>query len=86
MLGWRKKAAAEEEPAAPDGGGADDGRPPAAAQKPFMQALWPVLACGSGLFSDGYINNVSSRRRLFFFVPPLAYYRDLLRRTRPDLT
>lgn len=20
--------------------------------------LWPVMACGAGLFSDGYINNV----------------------------
>ncbi|KAI1197019.1 hypothetical protein F5X97DRAFT_197089 [Nemania serpens] len=26
--------------------------------KPFMEAIWPVLACGAGLFSDGYINNV----------------------------
>lgn len=23
------------------------------------QRLWPVMACGAGLFSDGYINNVS---------------------------
>lgn len=29
-------------------------------QKPFMQAIWPVLACGAGLFSDGYVNNVRS--------------------------
>lgn len=27
-------------------------------QKPFWDAVWPVLACGAGLFSDGYINNV----------------------------
>ncbi|KAI1764965.1 MFS general substrate transporter [Hypoxylon sp. FL1150] len=27
-------------------------------QKPFKQAIWPVLACGAGLFSDGYVNNV----------------------------
>ncbi|KAI0026087.1 MFS general substrate transporter [Xylariomycetidae sp. FL0641] len=27
-------------------------------QKPFLQAIWPVLACGAGLFSDGYVNNV----------------------------
>ncbi|KAI8965083.1 MFS general substrate transporter [Daldinia sp. FL1419] len=27
-------------------------------QKPFWQAIWPVLACGAGLFSDGYVNNV----------------------------
>ncbi|KAI2633386.1 putative MFS phospholipid transporter [Xylaria nigripes] len=29
-----------------------------AAKKPFLEALWPVLACGAGLFSDGYVNNV----------------------------
>jgi hypothetical protein len=27
------------------------------------QRLWPVLACGAGLFSDGYINNGSSAPR-----------------------
>ncbi|RYO93024.1 hypothetical protein DL764_008044 [Monosporascus ibericus] len=27
-------------------------------RKPFREAIWPVLACGAGLFSDGYINNV----------------------------
>ena len=27
-------------------------------QKPFWEAIWPVLACGAGLFSDGYVNNV----------------------------
>jgi hypothetical protein len=27
-------------------------------QKPFWSAIWPVIACGAGLFSDGYINNV----------------------------
>lgn len=32
-------------------------------RKPFMQAALPVFACGAGLFSDGYINNVS--------VPPV---------------
>lgn len=24
------------------------------------ERLWPVIACGAGLFSDGYLNNVSS--------------------------
>lgn len=28
--------------------------------KGFWERLWPVLACGAGLFSDGYVNNVSS--------------------------
>ncbi len=26
--------------------------------KTFMEAAMPVFACGAGLFSDGYINNV----------------------------
>lgn len=26
--------------------------------KGFWSRLWPVMACGAGLFSDGYINNV----------------------------
>ncbi|KAH8816093.1 MFS phospholipid transporter-like protein Git1 [Xylogone sp. PMI_703] len=26
--------------------------------KGFWDRLWPVLACGAGLFSDGYVNNV----------------------------
>lgn len=26
--------------------------------KPFSQRIMPVMACGAGLFSDGYINNV----------------------------
>lgn len=29
-------------------------------QKSFWEASIPVFACGSGLFSDGYINNVCS--------------------------
>lgn len=31
-------------------------------QKPFFQAALPVFACGAGLFSDGYVNNVSRLR------------------------
>jgi hypothetical protein len=26
--------------------------------KTFWERLWPVIACGAGLFSDGYLNNV----------------------------
>lgn len=29
-----------------------------APRKSFWVALLPVMACGAGLFSDGYINNV----------------------------
>lgn len=31
----------------------------ATTRKPFLVAALPVFACGAGLFSDGYINNVS---------------------------
>ena len=29
--------------------------------KTRWQRIWPAMACGSGLFSDGYINNVKSQ-------------------------
>ncbi|KAI0199856.1 MFS general substrate transporter [Astrocystis sublimbata] len=49
----------KEAPASPvvNDAEASSGLPPID-QKPFMEAIWPVLACGAGLFSDGYINNV----------------------------
>lgn len=31
-----------------------------AEKKSFRKAILPVMACGAGLFSDGYINNVRS--------------------------
>jgi hypothetical protein len=34
------------------------GDPLATIPKNKWERMWPVLACGSGLFSDGYINNV----------------------------
>lgn len=38
----------------------DDHRQPAVVEtdKSRWERLWPVLACGAGLFSDGYLNNV----------------------------
>lgn len=30
-----------------------------ATEKSKWERLWPVIACGAGLFSDGYLNNVS---------------------------
>ncbi|KAI5922856.1 major facilitator superfamily domain-containing protein [Camillea tinctor] len=59
---WRKKPAEEPQQqeiaaAASDESGMEASMPPID-QKPFMQAIWPVLACGAGLFSDGYVNNV----------------------------
>ncbi|KAK7218339.1 hypothetical protein V2G26_006342 [Clonostachys chloroleuca] len=43
-----------------DGGSNDIEAPvvPERAPKPFWEAIMPVFACGAGLFSDGYINNV----------------------------
>ena len=29
-----------------------------ATQKSQWERLWPVIACGAGLFSDGYLNGV----------------------------
>ncbi|KAK1822374.1 glycerophosphoinositol permease [Friedmanniomyces endolithicus] len=27
-------------------------------EKPFWQRIWPIIGCGAGLFSDGYLNGV----------------------------
>jgi hypothetical protein len=32
--------------------------PLAEVPKNRWEKIWPVMACGAGLFSDGYINNV----------------------------
>lgn len=38
----------------------EDSTPETAVErKSFFEAALPVFACGAGLFSDGYINNVS---------------------------
>ncbi|KAI1132899.1 putative MFS phospholipid transporter [Nemania abortiva] len=63
MFGRKKPAeeqqVAEDVPASPVVNDPEaSGGPPPIDQKPFMEAIWPVLACGAGLFSDGYINNV----------------------------
>ncbi|KAL0938546.1 major facilitator superfamily transporter [Colletotrichum truncatum] len=52
MLGFLKKDPSESETASQD---AVADAPP---RKPFREAIVPVIACGAGLFSDGYINNV----------------------------
>jgi len=44
----------------------------ATSEKGKWERLWPVIACGAGLFSDGYLNNV---RPLY---PPHANARTLL--------
>jgi hypothetical protein len=30
--------------------------------KSRWERIWPAMACGSGLFSDGYINNVKHKQ------------------------
>ncbi|KAI8950352.1 putative MFS phospholipid transporter [Xylaria longipes] len=62
MFGSEKPAEEQDAKGAPASPVVDDaeasaGLPPID-QKPFMDAIWPVLACGAGLFSDGYVNNV----------------------------
>lgn len=37
--------------------------------KSSWERLWPVVACGAGLFSDGYLNNVRNRQ-LPIITPP----------------
>ncbi|KAK1855188.1 MFS phospholipid transporter git1 [Colletotrichum chrysophilum] len=53
MLGFLKKEPSESELRAQEVV-AQDTTP----RKPFREAIVPVIACGAGLFSDGYINNV----------------------------
>ena len=55
MLGFGSK----EAPATGVDSGSDTNNDPLAdIPKSRWERLWPVLACGAGLFSDGYINNV----------------------------
>lgn len=57
MFGLKKKK--EDKPqqiVARDG--ADHAAPPTGDNKKFWHALFPIIACGAGLFSDGYVNNV----------------------------
>ncbi|KAH8884635.1 major facilitator superfamily transporter [Thozetella sp. PMI_491] len=55
MFGQKKEAAAEADPATQD---IVDQTPPLENAKPFWDSILSVFACGAGLFSDGYINNV----------------------------
>ena len=34
-------------------------------EKGRWECLWPVIACGAGLFSDGYLNNVHEPPQAF---------------------
>jgi hypothetical protein len=53
MFGRKKKV--EEEQVAVQSDIVND---PPIDQVPFWQAIWPVIACGAGLFSDGYVSSV----------------------------
>jgi len=37
-------------------------------QKSTLKKVFPVMAAGSGLFSDGYLNNVSQFQGLIIFL------------------
>ncbi|KAJ9151327.1 Major facilitator superfamily transporter [Pleurostoma richardsiae] len=52
---WEKPP---EEPAPAPSHAVVEDEPPIEVTQPFGQAIMPVMACGAGLFSDGYINNV----------------------------
>ncbi len=55
MLGFGNK---EAPVTGVDSGSDIQNDPLANINKSRWERLWPVLACGAGLFSDGYINNV----------------------------
>lgn len=43
-----------------EGGVIDDAPPLENTQKSRWERSWPTIACGAGLFSDGYLNGVCS--------------------------
>lgn len=47
-----------------------------APKKTWKETMMPVFACGSGLFSDGYINNVRTFSLLFRFPSPSVVSRQ----------
>lgn len=38
-------------------------------EKGRWERLWPVIACGAGLFSDGYLNNVRNSPSATMYTP-----------------
>lgn len=56
---FKKNDVGEEAPEAQEADGqSPDGAPALDKAQSFGSAILPVMACGAGLFSDGYINNV----------------------------
>jgi hypothetical protein len=45
-------------------------------EKGKWERLWPVIACGAGLFSDGYLNNVRQLQSdtLSYAAPPEQHF------------
>ncbi|KAK8044939.1 hypothetical protein PG993_004963 [Apiospora rasikravindrae] len=58
MFGFKKKKKGEEPQPVVAHDGTGDAAPPVDDNKKFWHALFPIVACGAGLFSDGYVNNV----------------------------
>lgn len=60
MFNRNKKSAADANDLAIDSNSSPQNHedPLANIPKTKWEKLWPAMACGSGLFSDGYINNV----------------------------
>jgi hypothetical protein len=67
----RKKPAAEVE-----GTYAQNVDPLAEIPKSRWERIWPAMACGSGLFSDGYINNVRYQLLVDQRLQVLTYLRS----------
>lgn len=70
MFGRSKDKEVAPPTSAPEVNGSDD--PLANIPKSRWERMWPVIACGSGLFSDGYINNVKT-------LPAIRSYFVLMR-------
>lgn len=63
MFGFKKEPAPANEAQADSGSDAPyvqnvDDDPLANTGKNRWEKIWPAMACGAGLFSDGYVNNV----------------------------
>lgn len=58
MLGFNKKRGAETAEEQRRHDDAQQVSPEFVPQRPWVETALPVFACGAGLFSDGYINNV----------------------------
>ena len=48
----------------------------AATDKGRWERLWPVIACGAGLFSDGYLNGVRDALPQIIFFTSKSYITD----------